>query len=96
MTILRDEQTPAEHRDDHRRMLRYMAVNAAGGVVIGLLVTAAIFGFNIATLGERVAHTANPVLPVFLVGAPLALLFGGAAAASSIILLPYRKRKSRP
>ncbi|MEZ5789881.1 MAG: hypothetical protein R3D34_03475 [Nitratireductor sp.] len=95
MTIPRDEQTPAEHRADHRQMMRYLAINAAGGMVIGLLATIAIIGLNVATIGDRIVHSDNPVLPVFLIAAPLALLFGGAAAASSIILLPYRKRKSR-
>lgn len=91
-----DEQTPAEHRDDHRHMLRFLALNAGGGSLIGLLVTAAIFWLNIAGIADRVAHASNPVLPVILIAAPLALVFGGAVAASSIILLPYRKRKTIP
>ncbi|MCP8895043.1 hypothetical protein KYK29_08885 [Shinella daejeonensis] len=84
--------TPEEARKDHWRMLRFMALNAAIGMLIGTLVAIALIWLDVGGVGTRVARAANPVLPVLLLVVSFAGLFGGAAAASAILLLPYEKK----
>jgi len=88
----RRQPTPAEQRADHWRMLRFLMLNAGIGMAAGLGVAAALIRFDIGGLGTAIAHAANPALPVFLIAAPLALTFGGAAAASAIMLMPYDEK----
>ena len=48
-------------------------------------------------VGTRIAMATNPVVPVLLLVVPFAALFGGAATASAILLMPYEtKYKDRP
>ncbi|SIR28206.1 hypothetical protein SAMN05880582_10975 [Rhizobium sp. RU20A] len=83
------ELTPEEARRDHAEMLRFLALNAAGGALIGVAVALAIYWFDLGGFGTRVARADNPVLPILLLVVPLASIFGGAAAATSILTLPY-------
>ena len=85
----RPKMTPTEAKSDHWTMLRYIALHALGGVVIGVAIGIALIVFDIGDLGTRIARAANPVLPTLLILAPLATLFGGAAAASAIITRAY-------
>lgn len=89
---LKPRLTPEAARIDHRQMLRFMALNAAVGVLIGICVGAALILFDIGGLGARIGRAANPVVPVLLVVVPIASLFGAAAAASAILLMPYEKK----
>lgn len=91
----RREMTPEEARRDHIEMLRFMALNAIGGMLIGALTALAIIWLDIGGIGTRMAHSQNPILIVVMLVAPFAFVFGGAAAASSIMLLPYRKKFDR-
>lgn len=84
--------TPEEARRDHWQMLRYMGLHALAGVLIGAGVGIALILLDIGGLGTRVTRSANPVLPVLLVIVPFASIFGGAAAASAILTLPYEKK----
>ncbi|OCP02835.1 hypothetical protein BC374_12795 [Ensifer sp. LC13] len=87
--------TPEEARRDHWQMLRYMAINALIGVVIGATTAGVLIGLNIGAVGTHIARSTSPVLAALMVVVPFALLFGGAAAASSIALLPYRRKFKR-
>ena len=86
------KMTPEAARLDHRQMLRFMALNAAVGVLIGVCVGAALIFLDIGGLGARIARAANPVVPVLLVVMPIASLFGTAATASAILMMPYEKK----
>jgi hypothetical protein len=86
------ELTREEARKDHWQMLRFMALNAAFGSLIGALTAAAVIYFDIGGIGTRIAHAANPIMPVLLLVVPFASLFGGAATASAILLMPYEKK----
>ncbi|WP_343312656.1 hypothetical protein AAIB41_07350 [Brucella sp. BE17] len=88
----RPRLTPIEARTDHWTMLRYIALHALGGMIIGTAIGTALISCDIGDLGTRIARAANPVLPVFLILAPLATLFGGAATASAIIIMAYEKK----
>lgn len=89
---LKPRLTPEAAQQDHRQMLRFMALNAAVGALIGICVGAALFLLDIGGLGARIGRAANPVAPVLLVVVPIASLFGVAAAASAILLMPYEKK----
>ncbi|MBP1843209.1 hypothetical protein J2046_001463 [Rhizobium petrolearium] len=86
------ELTPEEARRDHWQMLRFMGFHALAGALIGAGVGIALILFDIGGLGTLVARSANPVLPVLLVVVPFASIFGGAAAGSAILTLPYDKK----
>lgn len=79
-------------RRDHRAMLRFLALNALIGMAAGFAVFAGLMWFDTGGIATRIAHSANPLLPAMLIALPLALTFGGAAAASAIMLLPYEKK----
>ncbi|MEI2300862.1 hypothetical protein [Ensifer sp. MJa1] len=87
--------TPEAARRDHWEMLRYMAGNALIGMVIGAITAAALIWLNIGAVGTHIVRSTSPVLATLMVVVPFALLFGGAAAASSIALLPYRRKFKR-
>ena len=84
--------TPEAARRDHWQMLRFMALNAAGGALIGALTAAAIIWLDLGGMGTRVAHAANPVIPVLLLVMPFATVFGGVVTASALLTMPYEKK----
>ena len=91
------ELTPEEARKDHWHMLRFMAINAAFGVTVGVLTAIAIIYLNVGGIGTRIARATSPVIPVLLLVMPFATLFGGVVTASAILLMPYEtKYKDRP
>lgn len=89
---LKPRMTPEAARRDHRQMLYFMALNAVIGVLIGIGVGAALIFLDIGGLGTRIGRAANPVVPVLLVVVPIASLFGAAATASAILMMPYEKK----
>jgi hypothetical protein len=84
-----------DHRRDHRGMLHFLAVNAALGMAVGLAIFLALLWLDTGGIASRIAHASNPVLPALLIAVPLCLTFGGAVAASAIMLLPYRRKFNR-
>ncbi|RIK84329.1 MAG: hypothetical protein DCC69_12790 [Hyphomicrobiales bacterium] len=84
--------TPEAARRDHRQMLTFMAVNAAAGMLIGVLAAAAIVWLDIGGIGTRIGQAANPVVPVLLLVVPFATVFGGVVTASAILTMPYEKK----
>ncbi|MBX3598271.1 MAG: hypothetical protein KF874_11945 [Rhizobiaceae bacterium] len=88
--------TPQEARRDHVQMLRFMLFHAGIGSVIGMVTASAIILMDIGGFGTRIENAANPLIPILLVVVPFASIFGGAAAASAILLLPYERRFKSP
>ncbi len=84
--------TPEEARRDHWEMLRFLGLNALLGIVIGVSVGIALIALDIGGLRGLIMRAANPILPLVLVLVPFAGLFGGAAAASAILTLPYESK----
>jgi hypothetical protein len=89
---IKQPMTPEDARRDHRQMLRFMALNAAIGVFLGLMVAALLIVLDIGGIGTRILHAENPVLPILLIAVPLASVFGGSVAASAIWLMPYERK----
>ncbi|AYD03190.1 hypothetical protein [Neorhizobium sp. NCHU2750] len=84
--------TPEEARRDHRLMLQFLALHAAIGALIGLAVGVALIVLDIGGLGRLLSRAANPLPPFLLVTVPFASLFGAAATASAILMLPYDRK----
>lgn len=91
MTSLKPKMTPEEARRDHVRMLRFLGLNAALGMALGLLVATAIVMLDVAGIGSRIARASNPVLPFLLIGFPMALVFGAAVTATAVWTMPYER-----
>ncbi|WP_026616486.1 hypothetical protein [Ensifer aridi] len=87
--------TPEAARRDHGQMLRYMALNALYGVLVGVATAGALIWLDIGSVGTLITRSTDPLLATAMVLVPFALVFGGAAAASSIALLPYRRKFRR-
>ena len=86
------EMTPEEARKDHWQMLRFMAVNAAAGVLLGILTAVAIIWLDLGGIGTRIGQAQNPVIPVLLLVVPFATVFGGVVTASALLTMPYEKK----
>jgi hypothetical protein len=92
---IKPKLTPSEARADHRRMLRFMGLNAAFGMCLGLMIAALLIFLDVGGIGSRIARAETPILPIILLALPLALTFGAAVTASAIWMMPY-DRKFRP
>lgn len=92
MPIRKDEMTPDEARRDHVDMLRFLAINAAFGIILGIGIAFALYWFNLYGLGTHIARSQTPILSFVMIAAPLALTFGGAVTASAIMLMPYKRK----
>lgn len=73
-------------------MLKFLAINCALGIFIGLLLTAAMLYFDVGGFMTRVEHSATPFVAVLLVAFPLSLLLGGASMSTAIMMMPYEKK----
>jgi hypothetical protein len=91
MTPFKPKLTQEEARRDHARMLRFLGLNAAAGMALGICVTALMLFFDVAGIGSRIARSANPILPLLLIGIPMALSFGGAVTATAVWTMPYER-----
>jgi hypothetical protein len=73
-------------------MLRFLGINAAIGMAAGFAVLAALFVFDTGGIAGLILRAEHPLLPLVAIGVPLCATFGGAAAASAIMLMPYRRK----
>jgi hypothetical protein len=88
-----DELTPEEAREDHWSMLRFLAINAVFGFLLGLTIALSMIWFDFADLGTRIARARDPWLVVFILATPLSFTFAGAVTASAVMLMPYKRKK---
>ncbi|WP_170975758.1 hypothetical protein [Rhizobium sp. FY34] len=88
-----DDMTPEEARADHWQMLRFLAINAIFGFLLGLTIAGSAIWFDLGGLGSRIARSQTPFLVVFMLAVPLAFTFSGAVMASAIMLMPYKRKK---
>lgn len=91
MTPFKPKMTPEEARRDHARMLRFLALNAALGMALGLAVAATVLLLDVGGIGARVARSSTPLLPLLLIAFPMALVFGAAVTATAIWTMPYER-----
>lgn len=73
-------------------MLRFLALNAIAGMALGIVVAAVLLLLDVGGIGSRVARSTDPMLPLLLIGFPMALIFGGAVTATAVWTMPYERR----
>ncbi len=73
-------------------MLLFMAMNGLIGVGAGLLLTAAIFYFDVGGILTHAQHSRSLIISIFLLAFPLSLMLGGAAIGTAIMTMPYERK----
>lgn len=71
-----------------RRLLVYLASNAAGGVLVGWLLLAAIIRLDVGRIGELLTASDEAGLWLLLAAGGFAVTFGSLAIATAVFLLP--------
>jgi hypothetical protein len=82
-----------EARADHQSMLRFLAINASFGFLVGLGVALCLLWFDLGGLGTRVARSQTPLMVIFILSVPMAFTFSGAVTASAVMLMPYKTKR---
>lgn len=75
-----------------RRLLVYLASNAAAGVLVGWLLLAALIRFDVGRIGELLARSDEAWLWLLLAAGGFAVTFGSLAMATAVFLLPRDRR----
>ncbi len=91
---MKPKLTPEEARRDHRKMLMFLFRYFLLGVAAGIVVSSAIFYFDIGNLGTHTARASNKFVPVFLITLPMCILLGGSALGGALMMMPYGTKYS--
>jgi hypothetical protein len=75
-------------------VLSLVAINAAGGAAVALLLVGAILFLDIGHLGTLVAGSESPVLPVALLTAGFVVTFSSVAMGSAIMRIGRDEHRS--
>ncbi|MCX8999980.1 hypothetical protein NOF55_23015 [Rhizobiaceae bacterium BDR2-2] len=89
----RYDLTPEEARQDHRDMLRFLAINVLFGMGLGILIAGSLLWFDIGGLWTHVVRSRHPVVSALLLFVPLSLTFGSVVVGSAIMTMPYKRKK---
>ena len=73
------------------KLIRFVAINSAIGVVIGWAIAAALLWFNISGLGDMFARSDSKPVIIALMGMSFGVTFGFAYLSTAVMLLPTRK-----
>jgi hypothetical protein len=73
------------------KLVRFVVVNSAAGVVIGWLVAAGLIWFNVGGFGELVWHSSQRAVALFILALSFGVTFAFAFLATALILLPGDK-----
>jgi hypothetical protein len=73
------------------KLVRFVIVNSAAGVVIGWLVAAGLIWFNVGGFGELVWHSTQRGVALFILALSFGVTFAFAFLATALILLPGDK-----
>src|SRR4051812_15792863 len=67
------------------RLLRLLAVNAAVGATLGLLMLGGLLTLDTSGLRHLIAADHSPLVPLTMLGCSLVITFGGAAMVTAIM-----------
>ncbi len=73
-----------------QRLLRFLAVNALIGIVVGWVLLAALILLDVARLGQLLWASEDRVTTIILAAAGFGVTFGSLAMGTAIFLLPKR------
>jgi hypothetical protein len=73
------------------KLIRFVIVNSAIGVVIGWLVAAGLIWFNIGGFGELVWRSQQRTVALFILALSFGVTFGFAYLTTAVMLLPRDK-----
>lgn len=71
------------------QLLKFLAINLALGVAVGLIFLAMLLVTDTAGLRTLIWHSSSPGLALFLLGFGLCVTFGSAVMGSAVMLMPY-------
>ncbi len=69
------------------RLLRFLAVNCAIGIVAGWTLLAALILTDTAGLATLIWNSASPALPVAMLAGGFAITFGSAAMGAAVMMM---------
>ncbi len=73
------------------KLIRFLIINTAFGILIGWLIAAAVLYFNINGFGDLVLHSSSRVVAFFILFNSFGFTFGFAVMASAVMLMPRDK-----
>lgn len=73
------------------KLIRFLLINTALGVLIGWVVVAGVLYFNINGFGDLIWRSSSRIAALFILFASFASTFGFAAVATAIMLMPTDK-----
>lgn len=73
------------------KLVRFVVVNSATGVLIGWLVAAGVIWFNVGGFGELVWHSSQRGVALFILAMSFGVTFAFAFLATALMLLPGDK-----
>lgn len=73
------------------KLIRFVVLNAAIGIVIGWAIAAALLWMNVSGLGDMYAHSDAKPLILALLGMSFGVTFGFAYLSTAVMLLPASK-----
>ncbi|MDF1609600.1 hypothetical protein PZ897_15545 [Hoeflea sp. YIM 152468] len=73
------------------KLIRFVLLNSAFGVLIGWLVAAAVVYFNINGFGDLIWHSSSRTVAVFVLLVSFGSTFGFAVMATAVMLMPRDK-----
>lgn len=73
------------------RLIRFVAVNSATGVLIGWLIAAGLIWFDVGGFGDLVWHSRQRSVALFILAISFGVTFAFAYLATALMLLPGDK-----
>jgi hypothetical protein len=71
------------------KLLKFLAINLAFGIAVGLICVALLLATNTAGLRTLIWESSNPALALLLLSVGMCVTFGSAVMGSAVMLMPY-------
>ena len=84
-------RTPRQIWKSLPKLIRFVLVNSAIGVLIGWLVAAGFVWFNVAGFGDRFFNADNKWVVVYLLASSFGVTFSFGYLTTAVLLMPFDK-----
>jgi predicted membrane protein len=81
-------KTPRQTWNELPKLVRFVALNSAIGIVIGWLIAAGLVWFNIMGFGDRFHNASNKIAVIYLLASSFGVTFGFGYLTTAVLLLP--------